>query len=335
MKESFSKKLIKYLCEYYKYELNEFINKQVGTEFWALKSKEETKFNYLIFSYKEQWSYMDNAEGTNFGYVKENKTNIVKILILENKKQFNTYEGNLNEDNLIILDAMESKVLFSTEGTEDIVLKLKSIMDYMIKVRDNNATKVSIITYSIIAVNIIMYIISAYLSNTPYLSKYPFENNIDVLNMLGAKNNFLISNGEYYRFFTAMFLHGGLLHVSVNMYSLYSIGPVVERFYGRYKYIIIYLICGIISSVFSYLFSSAVSIGASGAIFGLLGVILVFSFKMKNIIGKGFLINIISVVAINGVIGLTLPNIDNFAHLGGLLSGIVLGLIFKVKVGTL
>ena len=144
---------------------------------------------------------------------------------------------------------------------------------------------------------------------------------------MGAKVNDLISAGQYYRFVSCMFLHGGILHLAVNMYSLYAIGPMVEKVYGKVKYIAIYFVAGVCSSIFSYIFSTGVSVGASGAIFGLLGAVLVFAIKSKGKTGNVFIKNILSVIFVNILIGITLPNIDNFAHVGGLLGGIVISFL--------
>jgi rhomboid protease GluP len=153
-----------------------------------------------------------------------------------------------------------------------------------------------------------------------------------VLILLGANYNKFVLQGEYYRLLTNMFLHGGLLHIALNMYALYSIGPLVERIYGRIRYAVIYFISGIIASVFSCIFSQGVSVGASGAIFGLLGTTLVFAIKMRENIGRGFLRNIASVIIINLFIGFSLPNIDNYAHLGGLIGGTIAAiLLYKIR----
>jgi rhomboid protease GluP len=187
-------------------------------------------------------------------------------------------------------------------------------------------SKKPIITYVLITINVLVYILTA------YLSRNIVDSNINVLILLGAKVNSLIANGQYYRLVTAMFLHGGIVHVSLNMYALYSIGPLVENVYGKGKYIVIYFLSGILSSLASFMFSNSISIGASGAIFGLLGAALIFAIKMKNRIGRGFINNIITVIGINLVIGFSIPNIDNFAHLGGLLGGIVISyVVFRNK----
>ncbi|GAA0745071.1 rhomboid family intramembrane serine protease [Clostridium oceanicum] len=185
----------------------------------------------------------------------------------------------------------------------------------------NNNRKIPVITYSIIVINILFYIV------TMFLSGNLFNSDINVLVMLGAKVNYLIDQGEYYRFITCMFLHGGLMHIALNMYALYAIGPLVESYYGKIKYLIIYFISGIVSSVFSYKFSDSVSIGASGAIFGLLGATLILAYRNKHKIGKGFMQNIISVIVINLIIGLSIHNVDNFGHIGGLIGGLLVSLI--------
>lgn len=182
------------------------------------------------------------------------------------------------------------------------------------------------LTYVIIAINVIMYLISAYFSNNI------LDIDINVLVFLGAKFNPLIAAGQYYRLLTCTFLHAGIVHLGLNMYALYDIGTLIEDIYGRLNFIFIYIISGIVSSIFSYMFSINVSIGASGAIFGLLGAALVVAIKMKHIIGEQFKRSIISVILINIIIGLSIPNIDNFGHIGGLIGGIIVSLIiFKKK----
>ncbi len=166
-----------------------------------------------------------------------------------------------------------------------------------------------------------MYLITAFLSGSIFTS------DIRVLIFLGAKVNSFINNGEYYRLITAMFLHGGLIHLALNMYALNSIGPLVEIYFGKVKYLIIYFISGILSSYFSYLFSSSVSIGASGAIFGTLGATLIIAYKNRKKGGKEFLNNIISVIVINLILGFSIPNVDNFGHIGGLIGGVIVTLL--------
>lgn len=183
------------------------------------------------------------------------------------------------------------------------------------------------VTNVIICINIVVFIISALLSHSI------ININVYVLNFLGAKNSFLIGKGEFYRLFTCIFLHGGLMHIVFNMYALKSIGDLTERIYGKVNFIIIYILSGITGSYLSYKLSYGLAVGASRAIFGLLGSALVFAYYERKNIGKDFLIEILKVIIINIFIGLSLANVDNYAHLGGLISGIVISFViyFKMK----
>ena len=122
------------------------------------------------------------------------------------------------------------------------------------------------------------------------------------------------------------------MHIAFNMYALYSLGNLVEQIYGTKKYLIIYFASGLLASFTSYKLSPYVSIGASGAIFGLLGACAVFAYKEKERIGKDFLIDMASVIFLNVIIGLTMSNIDNVAHLGGLFGGVLISIIFHKRV---
>jgi rhomboid protease GluP len=141
---------------------------------------------------------------------------------------------------------------------------------------------------------------------------------------LGAKVNFLIGLGEYWRLLTSMFLHADLMHLIFNMLALYILGRDIERFFGKTKFLLIYFGSGLIGSAFSYLIVSNVSVGASGAIFGLMGANL-FLYKInptvyKRIYGSDFLI----LIGINLVLGIIRPNIDMAGHIGGLIGGFII-----------
>lgn len=163
----------------------------------------------------------------------------------------------------------------------------------------------------------------------------------DIYNIIkfGAKYNPLIADGEYYRLVTNMFIHIGILHLILNTYAIKMLGKDVECMYGSLKFILIYIFSGIFGSLASFLFSNAVSAGASGAIFGLMGAYLYFGIRKPSIFSARYGMNIITLLIINIVFGLTNSNIDNFAHLGGLMGGFLtsyaLGLknekIFKFK----
>ena len=148
-----------------------------------------------------------------------------------------------------------------------------------------------------------------------------------VLVDFGAKVNYLINKGEVWRFITCAFLHGGIIHIAFNMYSLFVVGTVIERIYGWKKYLGIYLFSSVTSSLLGYILDpSMISVGASGAIFGILGAFLWFALKEKKNLQKGVLGNIIAVILLNLYIGLTSQSIDNLGHIGGFLGGLLISI---------
>jgi len=151
----------------------------------------------------------------------------------------------------------------------------------------------------------------------------------------GANHAEFVISGEYWRLFTCLFLHGGFIHIVYNMSALMFLGVFVEGILGSWKYLIIYVLTGINASITSVLWHNTptVSVGASGAIFGLLGafIALMLLKKYDKNFNKKFLIGSIIYAVISLLFGL-IGNIDNAAHIGGLLSGFVLGFIISPHV---
>jgi rhomboid protease GluP len=147
----------------------------------------------------------------------------------------------------------------------------------------------------------------------------------DLPALLGMKINELIVQGQLWRLLTPMLLHGSILHIGFNMYALLSIGQALERRFGTLTFVTLYIVAGFSGNVLSFLFSVNPSLGASTAIFGLLGAEIVFLYQNRELFGKQAsrdLQNVLSVAAVNFIIGLS-PGIDNWGHLGGLLGGLV------------
>ncbi len=135
-----------------------------------------------------------------------------------------------------------------------------------------------------------------------------------------------IAAGEYYRLLTVMLVHAGIFHILLNMYALWIVGPTLERWLGHLRFAALYLLAGFAGGVSSYLFNSPFqpSVGASGAIFGVFGALLVVAHRMHYDV-RGLLV----LVAINLALPFVFPgSIDWRAHLGGLAAGLVLGVIF-------
>jgi rhomboid protease GluP len=166
----------------------------------------------------------------------------------------------------------------------------------------------------LIAISIIFFILQ---NITEWLFGY------DLLLLYGAKINQFILQGEIWRFLTPAFLHGSILHLSFNMYAIYSIGPSLERKYGDISFILLYVIGAIFGNVFSFLCSPNISLGASTAIFGLIAAQGVYIYKNRLLLGsaaKPLLTNVLFMIAVNLFLGLS-PGIDNWGHLGGLVGG--------------
>jgi len=146
-----------------------------------------------------------------------------------------------------------------------------------------------------------------------------------VLIRFGAKVSWLVATGEYWRLFTAIFLHIGFLHLAFNSYALYSLGPQIESLYGRSRFLTIYLVGGLAGSAASYALSESLSAGASGAIFGLIGALAIYLIRHSDILGrrgKQALTNVVVVIFYNLVLSFAVPGIDVLGHLGGLLGGL-------------
>lgn len=174
------------------------------------------------------------------------------------------------------------------------------------------STKKPIITWILIGLCIIMFFISGMGYDTYKLVQF------------GANFSRLVKNGEIYRLVSYMFLHAGIMHILLNMYSLYIVGTKVEDFFGKWKYLLIYFISGISGGLLSIgLSQDTISVGASGAIFGLFGALIYFGYSYRGYIGSMIRSQIIPIVVYNLLIGFFIPGIDMWGHVGGLIGGIL------------
>jgi len=153
---------------------------------------------------------------------------------------------------------------------------------------------------------------------------------IDPLTLVrfGAKYGLLIEAGEWWRFVTPVFLHGGLLHLAMNSWVLFDLGPAVEGIYGPQKFLVLYVVTGTASFVASYLWRPmALSIGASGAIFGLIGVMIAYGYRNRRGAGEAVRTMFVRYAIYGLLFGFLMPGLDNAAHIGGLVSGIAFGAV--------
>ncbi|WP_088103382.1 rhomboid family intramembrane serine protease [Halalkalibacter urbisdiaboli] len=167
-------------------------------------------------------------------------------------------------------------------------------------------------TYVLLAAIVMMYLL---------LERNGGSTSILTLIEFGAKYNPLILEGEWWRFFSSMFLHIGFLHLFMNSLALFYLGAAVERIYGTWRFIVIYSIAGLFGSIASFAFNEQVAAGASGAIFGCFGALLYFGTVHKKLFFRTMGKNLIVILVLNLMIGFAIPMIDNGAHLGGLVAG--------------
>lgn len=177
-------------------------------------------------------------------------------------------------------------------------------------------------TILILAVNVVIFSLMTLAGG----SKNP-----DVLLDFGASYGPYIRRGEYWRLVLPMFLHIGWLHLAVNSYALFILGRLLERVYGYGRYSLVYVGAGVGSSFLSMRLSNNVAAGASGAIFGIAGAMLVAGYMHRQAIparwGRAFGRGILPFIVLNLFFGFTVPGIDNWGHLGGLTSGILLAFL--------
>lgn len=249
-------------------------------------------------------------------------------LIAIDLKEFNDLENNKT-----ILKTFPD-ICKKEETTEDgfnLFMKLTKEInnkneDEAKKAEDIFTRKKPIITYSLIIINVLIFIAMYLFGNG--------SNDIYTLIKFGANYPEYIRAGEYYRLLTSAFLHIGLLHLIFNNYALYVIGSQLESFLGKTKFLIIYLVSAISGGLMSMLFTDGISAGASGAIFGLLGSLLYFGYNYRVYLGTVLKSQIIPLIVLNLFIGFITTGIDNAAHIGGLLGGLGMTMALGIKYKT-
>lgn len=184
------------------------------------------------------------------------------------------------------------------------------------------------VTYALLAINILLFIIMVFVSGDGI---YGFQT--ETLVKFGGNVKSLVLNGEYWRLIASAFLHDGFLHLICNMYALYVLGIQLENFFGKTRFAIIYLFSAITGNLLSLVFAdpNVVSIGASGAIFGLFGSLLYFGYYYRVYLGTVLRTQIVPVILINFLFGIVTPGIDNAAHIGGLIGGVFISMGIGVK----
>ncbi len=225
-------------------------------------------------------------------------------------------EKELQKNDLLaeVFPDLKSKMVYSEKGVE-LFMKITSDINKhnredAVKVEKVFKSKFPYITYLIIAMCVIFYIVPVVFG--------AYNDVIEAYCIHGPS----VRAGQYYRLFTGIFLHGGPIHLLLNCYALYVIGRQIESFLGKFKFLIIYLFSGIMGALFSCIFGGATgSVGASGAIFGLMGALLYFGYHYRVYLGNVVKSQIIPLICVNLLFGFLQPGVDNAAHIGGLIGG--------------
>jgi rhomboid protease GluP len=184
------------------------------------------------------------------------------------------------------------------------------------------------VTYTLIACSSVAYLFSALLSQS--LVDMELQTLVDMGALYGPLT---VLKGEWWRLLSAMFLHGGMTHLLMNMFSLYLVGRGAEMYFDTKSYLSIYFFSGLIGGLVSlYIHPVSVGVGASGAVFGVFGALAGFFLAHREKIAsysKAFMKDFTIIMVINLVIGLSIPSIDVSAHIGGLVIGFVGGFVLS------
>ncbi len=241
--------------------------------------------------------------------LKENEKN-VDLVKVKNSKDISKNK-KLNE----IFPMLKTKLIKDVDNNELIFSVTKEINEKTTKenkkYEDVFSPKKIVITYILMGISILAFILT-------YIFNYE-----QVMTNFAIHPELITKYNEWYRLVTGTFLHVNMLHLVVNMYSLNIIGSQMEQFLGKYKYLAIYLISGIFGSLFSILITRTWSVGASGAIFGLLGSLLYFGYHYRLYLGNVLKTQILPIIFLNIMIGFMVPSIDQAAHMGGLVAGLL------------
>jgi len=190
------------------------------------------------------------------------------------------------------------------------------------------------LTYALIILNTLLFLIAMLLSGDMA------DIDLGVLVELGALYGpLVVLKGEWWRLLSAMFLHGGMTHLLMNMVSLYIVGQGVERYFSKTAYLFLYLFSGLIGAMVSLLMHpQSVGVGASGAIFGLFGALIGLFVAHKEQLGAGsreIVKDVAVILGLNLLLGLSIPSIDMSAHVGGMITGLIGGLMIARRPGAL
>lgn len=342
-------KLIHYFIT--KRNYNPVIVHGIQNEIWLENMDVEYKIVRIVLN------HIHNKEQLDFDKFKVKKLlRQIKLKTFTLKMNTISFYIDINEDvdltsesNNVLVNAVDEKVMlnndivnkyykdlknnlkFTEEGNllyqkinNDI---LRKNLDSSEKINDLFKEKKPVVTYTLIAIMSILLLLM-YLSGNNLL----YSMDIEILYKFGG----LVKNGSIIRVITSIFLHIGVIHFIMNLWALNVLGRTVENFYGHLKMLIIFLYSGIIGNLLSIILmdSNTISAGASGAIFGLMGALLYFSINQRTYMAEALRKQILPVIIVNLGIGFMISSINMFAHIGGLLGGVLISTALGIKYKT-
>lgn len=239
-------------------------------------------------------------------------------------------ENSLKKNEIIksSFNDMPQKLKFTEQGAllyekinKDILLKNLKENE---KLNDLFSPKKPIVTYILVGIITLMMILMNLVGNGSTDTK--------TLYLFGA----LVKDGSPIRILTSMFLHIGLIHYLMNAYALILLGKQVENFYGHLKTLIIFIFSGVVGNLLSLILmaDNAISVGASGAIFGLMGALLYFAINQRTYMAEALKKEILPVIIINLLLGFMVTGINMYAHIGGLIGGMLAAIFVGIKYKT-
>ena len=337
-----SMKLLHYFIT--KKNYNPIIVQGVENEIWLENLEEEYKVIRIVNNYIHNDEQMDFDVFKTKRMVKKIKRKTftwhIKVLNIltdvgENVNRERTFDNidicfAKNEDDLLKSSVIKEKfpdlednMQYSEEGFQ---LFLKITEEINVKNRKESMETEKIFEQKKIVVNYVILGILALI----FLMSFIFNKSDYLILRFGVSRPF-IRLGEYFRLLTGTFIHVDIFHLLGNGYALYIIGSQIENFYGKTKFIIIYLVSALTGSLLSICMHETFSIGASGAIFGLLGSLLYFGYHYRVYFGSVIINKILPVIIFNLVLGFMISGVDNFAHIGGLIGGILISMALGIN----
>lgn len=192
------------------------------------------------------------------------------------------------------------------------------------KAEDVFSIKKPIITYLLICICVVLFLLMYIFGNG--------SKDVNTLLKFGANYAPFIRSGEIFRLVSSCFVHIGVIHIVFNMYALYIVGPQIENFYGKVKFLAIYLLSAVAGSLMSMIFvRDMISAGASGAIFGLFGSLLYFGYHYRIYLGNIMRSQVIPLLVFNVLLGFLISGVDVSSHIGGLIAGVLSSMALGVK----